>query len=48
MAVPRYGDLDLGAARSLGWRIELMVCSMLRRRLRRWMESSAALLIEED
>ena len=35
MGVPRYGDLDLGAARSLGRRVELMLFLMLLRRLRR-------------
>ena len=48
MAVPRYGDLGRGAAGSLGRRARLMGCLMLRRRLTRWVQSSAALSIEED
>ena len=31
MTLPRYGDLDLGAARWLGRRVELAGCLMLRR-----------------
>jgi hypothetical protein len=48
MAVRRYGDLDLGAARSLGRRGDLMGCLLLRRGVSGEMRSDAGLLIEEE